>query len=335
MKAPGVSVIITAFDVASYIAVAVQSAMDALPEDAEIIVVDDGSRDMTPALLGALTESFAGRAQIRPLTFSQNTIGGTATAANFGMDHATGEIVVFLDGDDWVIPHALRRALDRMRADKLDLLVTDCSEYWNDTGAYTKYPEAHLWDQLKLVGDDASRRGLLLKMAPFPWRKIYRRGFLEAANVRFPVGDYFFEDNPFHWDAVLKAGSWGWHHEVTHVHRMARAGQSLDRKGPAYLKIFDHFDTMNRLVSTIDNSAARRRGLLDWLLKHILWCAGQVTPREWNDLYELAVPRIVLFEAGLFWAAIRSTEFSAVDIRKLVALALADRMGFLREFRAG
>ncbi len=332
MKAPAVSVIITAYNVASYIAVAVQSAIDALPEDTEIIVVDDGSRDMTPALVRALAESFAGRALIRPLTFSQNTIGGTATAANFGMDHATGDIVVFLDGDDWVIPHALRRALDRMKADKLEMLVTDCSEYWNDTGNYTKYPEAHLWDQLKLAADDASRRAILLKMAPFPWRKIYRRGFLEEANVRFPVGDYFFEDNPFHWDAVLKAGPWGWHHEVTHIHRMARAGQSLDRKGPAYLKIFDHFDTMNRLVSAIDNSTARRHGLLDWLLKHILWCIDHVTPRDWNDLYDLATPRLALFDADVFWAALRTTEFSPTDMRKLVALSMADRLGFLREF---
>ena len=44
------------------------------------------------------------------------------------------------------------------------------------------------------------------------------------------------------------------------------------------------------------------------------------------------MPRIALFEAGLFWAAIRSTEFSPADLRKLVALALADRLGFLREF---
>lgn len=331
MKTPAVSVIITAYNVASYIAVAVQSAMDALPEDAEIIVVDDGSRDMTPVLLRALAASFAGRAQIRPLTFSQNTIGGTATAANFGIEHARGEIVVFLDGDDWVIPHALRRALDRMRADKLDMLVTDCSEYWNDTGNYTKYPEAHLWDQLKRAADDASRRAILLKMAPFPWRKIYRRAFMEAAHIRFPVGDYFFEDNPFHWDAVLRAGSWGWHHEVTHIHRMARAGQSLDRKGAAYLKIFNHFDTMDRLVTEIDNRASRRRDLLDWLLKHILWCIDHVTPRDWNDLFDLATSRIALFDAELFWAAIRSSEFGASDLRKLVALSLSDRMGFLRE----
>ena len=57
-----------------------------------------------------------------------------------------------------------------------------------------------------------------------------------------------------------------------------------------------------------------------------------MTPRDWNDLYDLATRRIALFEAGLFGAAIRSTEFSPADLRKLVARALADRMGFPREF---
>ena len=127
---PRVSFIVTAYNVASYIAVAIQSALDAVPEGAEIIVVDDGSKDMTPVVLRALCDSFAGnaalgRSVIVPLTFSHNTIGGTATAGNFGMDHATGDIVVLLDGDDWVIPEALQRALARMEAENLDILVTD------------------------------------------------------------------------------------------------------------------------------------------------------------------------------------------------------------------
>lgn len=332
MSTPTVSFIVTAYNVASYIAVAIQSAIDAVPDGAEIIVVDDGSKDLTPNILRELQASYFGKVNIRALTFSQNTIGGTATAANFGMDFATGQIIVFLDGDDWVIPHTLRRALDRMQRGQLDMLVCDCSEYWNDTGAYTKYPEAHLWDQLNEAADDSTRKSLLLQMAPFPWRKLYRRAFLDTAKIRFPIGDYFFEDNPFHWDAVLKAGNWSWFREVTHIHRMARAGQSLDRKGAAYLKIFSHFDTMHRLVSESNNTAELHRNLLDWLLKHTVWCCNHVTSREWNDLFDLAAARIALIDPSMFWGAIRETGFLQDDMRKLVAIFLGDRMSFLREF---
>ena len=47
----------------------------------------------------------------------------------------------------------------------------------------------------------------LLRISPVPWRKLYLRQFLEGNKIRFPEGAYFFEDNSFHWNVMLKAKS--------------------------------------------------------------------------------------------------------------------------------
>ena len=328
---PRVSFVVTAYEVAPWIATAVQSARDT-GGDAEILVVDDGSGDMTPNIVRALgAMRTAGDAPVIPLTFSRNTVGGTGSAGNFGLDHATGEILVLLDGDDWALPGPLARAIARLGDEGLDLLVTDCAEYWNDTGRHTRYPEAHLWDELAAADTDAARRGTVLRMAPFPWRKVYRRAFIEEHRLRFPVGDWFFEDNPFHWEAVLAAGRWGWHREVTHIHRRARAGQTLARRGTAPLAIFDHFDTIRAGLEARGQQEARAPELCVWLLRHVPWCAAHCAPGMLLEVFAEGRRRLALFEPATVAEALRVHDPGAAEMRKLAALILDEPMAFVAE----
>ena len=74
----------------------------------EVIVVDDGSTDRTPEIV----RRFEPR-----LRLLRKSNGGQASAFNAGIPECRGEVIVFLDGDDWWMPGKLRRFAEACAAD--------------------------------------------------------------------------------------------------------------------------------------------------------------------------------------------------------------------------
>lgn len=81
------------YNAAAHLEASVDSVLAQGFKDWELIAVDDGSRDETWAVL-----SGSGDARIRPFRRSSNA--GVSATRNFGLEHATGEFVAFLDADD-------------------------------------------------------------------------------------------------------------------------------------------------------------------------------------------------------------------------------------------
>ena len=104
------SVLIDTYNHERFIEHAVRSALDQdfPPAAYEIIVVDDGSTDGTASILRA----FGSR--IRVL---QKTNGGQASAFNFGIPQCRGQVIAFLDGDDWWAPRKLSRLAEVFSTD--------------------------------------------------------------------------------------------------------------------------------------------------------------------------------------------------------------------------
>ena len=94
MTKPLVSVLIDTYNHERFIEQAIVSALeqDFPAADREIIVVDDGSNDRTPEIVRKFEP------QVRLL---RKENGGQASAFNAGIPECKGEIVAFLDGDDW------------------------------------------------------------------------------------------------------------------------------------------------------------------------------------------------------------------------------------------
>jgi GT2 family glycosyltransferase len=105
-----VSVLIDTHNHERFIEAAVSSvlAQDFPAADREILVVDDGSTDRTPDILSKFAS------QIRIL---QKPNGGQASAFNLGIPQCRGDIIAFLDGDDWWTPQKLSSVVAAMTAD--------------------------------------------------------------------------------------------------------------------------------------------------------------------------------------------------------------------------
>ena len=106
---PLISVIIPTCNRAALLRRAIDSvyAQEGLGQqfDVEVLVIDDGSTDTTPAV----ASSYAELRYIRP-----STNKGTSGARNVGLDAAAGEYIAFLDDDDSWLPWKLRRQLQAL-----------------------------------------------------------------------------------------------------------------------------------------------------------------------------------------------------------------------------
>ena len=85
-------------------------------ESYEVIVVDDES-EVSPQ---AVVDEFAGRAHIALYTQRHSRQGA---ARNLAMEHAKGEWIQFIDGDDYLFPHTIKPCLDMAEDSSLDLLM--------------------------------------------------------------------------------------------------------------------------------------------------------------------------------------------------------------------
>ena len=104
-----VSILVPAYNAAGFLEETVRSVLAQTHREWELLLIDDGSTDATPALLGSLS-----RLDPRIRTFRQEN-AGTQAARNFGLRHARGDWVALLDHDDLWLPRKLERQLEIAR----------------------------------------------------------------------------------------------------------------------------------------------------------------------------------------------------------------------------
>lgn len=105
---PTVSVVIPTYNAAELLPEAVESVLSQTYRDFEIVVVDDGSTDETPAVMEEYAED---------VRYIRKENGGSASARNRGIEEARGEYVAFLDADDRWRPAKLETQMDAHAAD--------------------------------------------------------------------------------------------------------------------------------------------------------------------------------------------------------------------------
>ncbi len=111
-----VSVIMPVYNAESTMRRSIDSVLAQTFPALELILVDDGSRDGSAAIIA---EYAARDARVRPL---HQANAGVAAARNAGIAAARGSHVAFLDSDDWWVPRKLELQLAEMR--KRDALVS-------------------------------------------------------------------------------------------------------------------------------------------------------------------------------------------------------------------
>jgi len=119
MEHPLVSIIIPAYNCASYLAETVESVQGQTYPHIEIIIVNDGSTDATLEVAQQLAKNDA---RIKVLSHTNSKQGKTR---NVGVAAASGHYMAFLDGDDIWLPNKLELQIAALEAQGVDLVFSD------------------------------------------------------------------------------------------------------------------------------------------------------------------------------------------------------------------
>lgn len=264
---PTVSVIITAYEAASTIADAVQTAL-AEAETAEVIVVDDASGDDTA---GAAEGAGQGDDRLKVLRCAVN--GGPAIARNRALDIATSDFVSVLDADDFVLPGRFARLLAIPDADMIadNILFVTESAGPNDLPPVppvtSRVIDLNLVDFVRanhsVRGNSRQEWGFL--------KPIMRRAFLQAQSLRYDETMRLGEDYDLYVRMLQKRARFRVSTEVGYAARWrfnslsARHStadlQALHTAALAHLAV-DKIDDIARAALEVHSGELRRRFLL-------------------------------------------------------------------------
>lgn len=188
------SIIIACYNLGSIVTKAIESCINqegVSADDYEIIVINDGSTDDTLNYIKRYEH-------ISNVIVIDKPNGGLSNTRNLGLSQAKGEYVLFLDGDDWYAPNALKVLSEHIG--RYDVIAFPMIYYYSEdcfsvklrgleTGVYRTESFLH-----KTLGEKQ------FNIIPAP-QKIYRRSFLIDNNIRFVEG-ILHEDNPFFLDVM-------------------------------------------------------------------------------------------------------------------------------------
>lgn len=188
-----ISVIIPVYNGEKYIAGCLKSLQAQTFGDFECLCVDNGSTDETARIIS----DFAAQDKRIKLISTENE-GKQAGARNKGLAHSTGDLIAYVDADDFVHPQMfelLLSAMERENADVVGCRFQKALSLYDGKFNEIKTVKTKVYD--KPFDAWLTKRDVAVTV----WGRLYKRGALD--NISFIEGIYF-EDVP--WSFALFSG---------------------------------------------------------------------------------------------------------------------------------
>ncbi|MEU2908718.1 glycosyltransferase family 2 protein [Streptomyces massasporeus] len=202
---PKLSVIVPFYNVQQYAPDTLRSLRLNADRDFEFILVDDHSKDETPAILERAAEDLSDVAQVRYIRHERN--GGLATARNTGLDAAQGEYLTFLDGDDWLAPGYFTELVSAMDDLGCDFVRTDHVQATARARSVSRVPIGRRWEVFSpREAILPAHRSTSVDYA-YAWAGAYHRRLVDKGLLHFTDGLRTAEDRPWIWKLHREAES--------------------------------------------------------------------------------------------------------------------------------
>ena len=201
---PLVSIIVPIFNVEKYLSECIDSILSQTYENIEIILIDDGSTDKS----AEICDKYALKDKRVRVIHKIN--GGVSAARNDALQQANGQLIMFVDSDDWINSETCETAVSTMQESGADVVMwTYISENNGNQspkiifGSDTIFEGTNVKEKLHrrlfgLTGEELANPELADSLCPV-WGKLYKKELILDNNISFvdlsEIGTY--EDGLF------------------------------------------------------------------------------------------------------------------------------------------
>nr|WP_300147780.1 glycosyltransferase [Propionicimonas sp.] len=175
--APILSIVVPVYRAERYLDTCIESIVNQSFQEFELILVDDGSPDRS----GEICDNWATRdSRVRVIHQSNS---GVSAARNRGLDAALGDLIGFVDADDWVEPDMYEVMVDALKSSEAELVV--CNYYVDTRRGASVAEDAGAPKSIVLPGEQALAdlcrpTGLGVMV----WNKVFRSRLLSGIDFR-------------------------------------------------------------------------------------------------------------------------------------------------------
>lgn len=250
MKQPLITVIVPVYNIEPYIRECLDSIFAQTYRNIEILAVNDGSTDQSQAILEVAAF------EDERLTILNKPNGGLSDARNYGLMHAKGEYVCFIDGDDTIAPEYVEVLYDALK-DGADIAVCDMEYVYEDGrrefssgGTFTSANVKEMPALIRINNSACNKlyRTALFKEILFPKGKLYE----DLATVPIQI---------FRSRSVVKAD------RPLYFYRQRQGSiqHKIDRR------VFHIYDAIDRVRSYAENSGCDSRVMEEIMHMYIIF----------------------------------------------------------------
>lgn len=242
------SVIFPMYNVEKYLDQCIESVTAWKAPYVEFLFVNDGSPDHSREVVLKWAKQDA---RIKLL---DKPNGGCASARQYGLEHAKGRYIGFIDPDDYIDESMFRKLLRAAMTGSYDISYCGYNEYYEDTKTQKRVEDALGWPYCDGTNDPKRIMDLIIYCRVAIWRGIYKADMLKKHNIHFYTDLRRFDDLPFKVETFAMAQSVIAIPEHLYYYRLARPGQDVSADDERLYVHFDIFKYLNESIASKKNA---------------------------------------------------------------------------------
>lgn len=185
-----ISIIVPIYNVEKYLRRCVISLINQTYENIEIILIDDGSTDLSRLICDEMKEID------KRIKVIHKRNGGLSDARNVGINYAKGKYYSFVDSDDYITNGTIKNLYESMRKYDCDISICNMVQFNDNNETFSFYEPTK---QLKIYEGNEKFKTL---NQPSVCNKLFKSILFE--NIQFPIGKYY-EDTYIYHELLYKA----------------------------------------------------------------------------------------------------------------------------------